>query len=171
MAGRCATLTSLPDSVLQLADQAAAEDIALAIFRAGLPEVEVVSAIRSDQEFPVLLVRRLPSFAGFEGDIRFLESMDLAVHAITTGVDADQDAWILSKAAGVVLRDSWLDGWSDPNLGSLSKVEVISAPRRVPDWATSLGPVQYADLPSNGIRYESRYHLVVRRPRNRPYQP
>lgn len=163
-------MTTLPDSVLNLAENVPAEDIALAILREGFPDVDVLSLVARDQTFPFLLVRRLPSFIDFRGDVRFLESLDLAVHAYAQGVDGDQDAAILSEAARVVLRNAWQSHWYDPDLGSISHFEVLSPARRTADWATASGPVQYADLPSNAWRYEARYRLIVRKPRVRPFQ-
>lgn len=154
---------------MALAEHVPAEDIALTVLRAGLPGVQVVSQIAIGQTFPVVLIRRLPSFHDFSSDVRFLETEDVALHAFVEDPDGDRDAAILSEACRVVLRDAWLGGWYDPALGSIAHMEVLQPARRVPDWATAQGPVQYADLPSNVWRYEGRYRLIVRKPRNRPY--
>jgi hypothetical protein len=37
-------------------------------------------------------------------------------------------------------------------------------PTRQSDWATSSGPVQYADLPSGFYRYQTNYTVKMRRP-------
>lgn len=162
-------MANLPESVRNLAEQVPAEDLALDILRVGLPDIEIVSQIRKSQTFPVILARRLPTFTDFGSDERFLADVDLAIHAFAEDPDGDRDAAIISEAARVVLRNAWLDHYYNPALGSVSWFEVLSPPRRVPDWATASGPVQYADLPSNVWRYEARYRLVVRKPRALPF--
>jgi hypothetical protein len=162
-------MANLPASVRALAEQVPAEDLALDIVRSGLPDIEVVSQIRKNQEFPVIMVRRLPTFIDFGNDERFLASVDIAIHAFAQDPDGDRDAAIISEAARVVLRNAWLDHYYNPDLGSVTWFEVLAPPRRVSDWATASGPVQYADLPSNVWRYEARYRLVVRKPRALPF--
>lgn len=162
-------MANLPDSVRNLAEHVPAEDLALDILRTGMPDIEIVSQIRKDQTFPVILARRLPTFIDFTTDERFIASVDLAIHAFAEDPDGDRDAAIISEAARVVLRDAWLDHYYNAQLGSVSWFEVLSPPRRAADWATAAGPVQYADLPSNVWRYEARYRLVVRKPRALPY--
>lgn len=162
-------MANLPESVRQLAEHVPAEDLALDILRTGLPDIEIVAQIRMDQEFPCILVRRLPTFIDFGNDERFTQSVDLAVHVYAEDPDGDRDCAIISEAVRVVLRNAWLDHYYNPDLGSVSWFEVLSPARRASDWATASGPVQYADLPSNVWRYESRYRLVVRKPRVRPF--
>lgn len=162
-------MANVPPAVMALAEHVPAEDIALSVLRAGLTGVQVVSQIAKGQTFPVVLVRRLPVFLDFRGDARFLESTDIAVHCFVEDPDGDRDAAILSEACRVLLRNAWLDRWYNASLGSISHMEVLAPPRRIPDWATSSGPVQFADLPSNVWRYEGRYRLIVRKPRTHPY--
>lgn len=162
-------MANIPAAVKAIAELVPAEDIALSVLRAGLSTVPVVALIGRGQTFPVVLVRRLPAFLDFKGDARFLDSCDIAVHAFAEDPDGDQDAAILSEACRVLLRNAWLDNWHDSTLGSISHMEVLQPPRRIPDWANSAGPVQFAELPSNVWRYEGRYRLIVRKPRNHPY--
>lgn len=162
-------MTGLPASVLALAEQAAGEDVGLTILKALLPDVQVVTQISAGQTFPVVLVRRLPTFTNFNTDERFLMSVDLAVHAIVEDPDGDRDAAILSEAARVALRDAWLDHYYNSAIGSVTWMEVLSPARRAPDWATASGAVQYANLPSNVTRHEGRYRLVIRKPTHPPY--
>jgi hypothetical protein len=162
-------VANIPAAVKAIAEQVPAEDIALAVLRAGLTGVPVVAQIQKAQTFPVVLVRRLPSFLDFKGDARFLDPCDIAVHAFAEDPDGDQDAAILSEACRVLLRNAWLDNWHNDGLGSIAHMEILQPPRRIPDWATASGPVQFADLPSNVWRYEGRYRLIVRKPRNHPY--
>lgn len=162
-------MAGLPDSVFELAELVPAEDLVLDIVRTALPDVQVQSAIRLNQTFPLILIRRLPTFVGFRSDERFTTSYDIAVHAYVEDPNGDEDAGILSEAVRVALRDAWLNHYYNPALGSVSKFEVMSPPRRVTDWATASGPVQFADLPNNVHRYEARYQLGVRKPRAKPY--
>lgn len=162
-------MADLPAAVAALAEHVPAEDLALAILRPALPDLDIVTAIRRDQTTPVVLVRKLPTFLGFRQDDRFVASVDLSVHVFTEDPDGDMHASIISEAIRVVLRNAWLANFRAPGIGSVRKMEVLSPPRRVPDWATASGPVQYADLPSNWHRYETRYRLAVRKPRTNPY--
>lgn len=159
----------LPPEVVALVEQSMTEDLVVRILRLGLPSIEVTSEIRRDQTFPVVEVRRLPTFLGFAGDPRFVESMDVAVNTLCEDPDGDLDAGLLAAACKNLLRDAWLNYFYDETLGSISYFEVLSPPRRIPDWADAAGPVQYADLPSNVWRYEGRYRFAVRKPRTSPY--
>lgn len=152
-----------------MAERTPVEDVLIAVLSDALPDIDVVTQIRTDQTFPVILARRLPTFYFFNGDERFIEQADVAIHAFAVDPDGDRDASIISEAVRVALRDAWLGNWGSPNLGWIKDFQTLSPARRLPDWATSSGPVQYADLPSNTWRYEGRYRLTIRKPRNHPY--
>lgn len=152
-----------------MAERTPIEDVALTILRAALPSVEFVSQIRKNQSFPVVLVRRLPAFIYAQTDERWLEQADLSIHSFALDPDGDRDAAILAEAVRVALRDAWLDNAGNDSIGWIARFSCLAPARRVPDWATASGPVQYADLPSNTWRYEGRYRLTVRKPRNNPY--
>lgn len=160
---------NLPDSVKAIAEHVPAEDLALAILRARLTDIEIATTVRANQTFPLILARRLPTFLDFPSDERFITSVDLAVHVFAEDPDGDRDAAIISEACRVVLRDAWLNNFTDPALGSVHFFDVLSPARRATDWATASGPVQYADLPAGVWRYEARYRLVVRKPRIHPF--
>lgn len=162
-------MPNLPVSVLSIAEQVPAEDMAIAILRAAFPGFQVVSAIRKNQDFPCFFVRRLPSFLDVAGDVRFVESMDFAIQTFTIDPDGDRDGAILSEAGRIAFRNAWLNHFYDPALGSVVRMEVLAPPRRVSDWATASGPVQYADLPTNVWRYEARYRLLVHKPPTLPF--
>ncbi|MET9861962.1 hypothetical protein ABZY93_22095 [Streptomyces smyrnaeus] len=162
-------MTGLPDEIKALAELSPVEDVMLPILRAGLPGIQVRSLISADQTYPAVLVRRLPNFGQWTGDTRFTDSAQIAVHAFCADPNGDEDAAVLSEAARVVLRDAWLDQVVVPGRGHLTYVDMTSAPRRAPDWATSSGPVQYADLPTGVWRYEATYDIGIRKPRTRPY--
>ncbi|QPB09843.1 head-to-tail connector complex protein [Streptomyces phage Sentinel] len=162
-------MAGLPPHIKALAELSPVEDLMLAILRDGLPGIEVKSLIAKDQTFPLVLVRRDPSFGNWGGDTRFLDAARVAVHVFCQDPDGDEDAAILSEAVRVVIRDAWLSQKVVPGRGHITRVDLASAPRRVTDWATATGPVQYADLPTGVTRYEATYDIEIRKPRNRPY--
>lgn len=162
----------LPDSIRARAEFAPFEDVLLPILRDAFPELTVTeddskvqSLIEHDQTFPLVLVRRVPSFGQFSGDHRFVDSGQVAVHTFCQDPDGDQDAALLADAVRVALRDAWLSRKVVPGRGHISRFDVMSSPRRATDWATATGPVQYADLPTGVHRYETVFDLEIRRPR------
>lgn len=161
-------MAGLPASVLALAERSPIEDFLLALYRADLADVPCNSLIRKGQTFPFILVRRLPGLGEGSGDQRFLDTATVSIQAFVEDPDGDQDAAILSEAARVVLRDAWLNNRVIPNRGHITRMEETQAARRVTDWATAAGPVQYADLPTGVIRYEAQYFITLRRPVSAP---
>jgi hypothetical protein len=162
-------MAGLPDEVKALAELSPVEDLFLAILREGLPQMKVQSLIAAKQTFPLIVVRRASNFGGYTGDTRFTDAATIAVHAFVEDPNGDEDAAVLSEAVRVVLRDAWLSQRVYPGRGHLTRFEMTGAPRRAPDWATSSGPVQYADLPTGVWRYETTYDVEIRKPRQRPY--
>lgn len=168
-------MANIPAELLALNEHVPAEDFVLALFRERIEAldlsspVHVITQISRDQPRPAILIRKLPTFWEFGSDERFLSSMDLAIHVVADDPDGDRDASRLSEACRVILRDAWLNHYYHPENGSVTFFECLAPPRRVSDWATASGPVQYADLPSNVHRYEGRYRIVVRKPRIPPY--
>lgn len=164
-------MAGLPDEIKALVELSPAEDLLLAILRERLPGVQVQALIEAHQRFPLVLPRRMPDFGDWSGDTRFTDSADIAVHTFCEDPNGDEDAALLAEAVRVVLRDAWLSNRIVPGRGSLSNVEMTSSPRRVTDWATATGPVQYADLPTGVWRYETLYRIAIRKPRARPFPP
>lgn len=162
-------MAGIPDDIKALAERTPVEDLMLAVLREGLPGIAVNTLIADDQTFPFVLVRRIPGLGGGADDPRFIDSAAIAVHCFVPDPDGDEDAAILSEAVRVVIRDAQLAQKVYPQLGHITYQEMTSPPRRVTDWATATGPVQYADLPSGIWRYETHYHLDIRKPRSRPY--
>ncbi|MFE3578134.1 hypothetical protein [Streptomyces vinaceus] len=162
-------MTGLPDQIKALAELSPIEDVMLALLREGLPGIRVQSLIAKDQKFPLVLVRRAPTFGEWNGDTRFVDSALVTVHTFCEDPDGDEDAAILAEAVRVVVRDAWLRQKVVPGRGHITRAEINSAPRRATDWATSTGPVQYADLPVGVWRYETTYQIEIRRSRSRPY--
>lgn len=162
-------MAGIPDHIKALVEMTPCEDLVLEILRRGLPGIQVNTLIAADQTFPLVLVRRAPVSGTWDGDTRFLDSAAISIQTFTEDPDGDEDGAILSEAARVVLRDAWLNQVVVPGKGHFTWVEMTNAPRRVTDWATATGPVQYADLPTGVWRYETGYQIEIRKPRKRPY--
>lgn len=159
--------SSLKPSVLRLIEMSPVEDLLLDILRAGLPEVSVQTLIRNRQTFPFVLLRSTGSWGSWQGDERFIDSSSIEISAFCTGINADSDANLLSEAVRVVLRDS--KNKVIPGKGHLISIEMLDRPSRSPDWATSVGPVQYADLPTGVERWEATYRVTIRKSASKPY--
>lgn len=153
----------LPERIRALAENGPVEDFLLDLLRAELPEIPVQSAIEFDQTFPFILVRRIPGMGEGAGDPRFLDSATASVQTFCDGVDADSDSAVLQEAIRVTLRDAWLSNRIVPGRGHLTRMDTVQAARRATDWSTSVGPVQYADLPAGVLRFEAQYQLTIRR--------
>jgi hypothetical protein len=162
-------MAGLPDHIKAKAELSPVEDLLLALMREELAPVQVKTLISADQTFPLVLVRRAPSLGSWDGDARFTDSAQITVHTFCEDPNGDEDAAILAEAVRVTLRDAWFNQKVVPGRGHLISYEMTSAPRRVTDWATATGPVQYADLPTGVWRYETVYQIGIRKPRQRPY--
>lgn len=156
--------STLPASVLSMVRFLPIEDVLLPILRAGLPDVRCQSLIEASQEFPMVLVRRLPDFGNQKGDPRFTDVAMVAIHTFAEGVNGDEDAALLGDAVHTVLFNAGQRRDTVPGRGQIVSIEAMQLPRRTADWATSAGPVQYADLPTGVWRYEALYEVEVRRP-------
>ena len=157
----------LPAEITAAVEMHPVEDIALQVLRDRFPTVQVNSMIEFDQSNLgpfFILVRRIPGWGTWSGDSRFLDSAGLAVHVFAKDPDADEKGAIISEACRVALRDAALKATYYPGLGGLVKAGLITEPSRRTDWATSSGPVQFADLPGGYQRYEARFQLTIRRP-------
>lgn len=160
----------LPQSVMDRVEFHPIEDVVLPILRDGLPGVGVYSEIPEEglgafiegETLPLVIVRRHTEQGIWHGDPRFLDSGAFMIHAFTEDPDGDQDGAYLSEAVRTVLRDAWLSKTTVPGVGSVSSIRLYEPPRRVTDWATASGPVQFADLPTGVWRYETVYSIKVR---------
>ncbi|MER7111205.1 hypothetical protein [Streptomyces sp. NPDC000229] len=164
-------MAGLPDHIKAMAELSPVEDLLLAVLREGLPGIRVKSLVDLHETFPLVLVRRDPTWGEWQGDTRFTDAARIVVNCFAPDPNGDEDAAILSEAVRVVLRDAWLNQKVYPRRGHIIRVDLNSAPRRATDWATATGPVQYADLPTGIWRYESIYDVQIRKPRTRPYTP
>ena len=162
-------MSGLPAHIRAMVELSPVEDLLLTLLRERLSGMAVQSLIFAEQAFPMVLVRRQPSFGEWQGDTRLLDSADIVIHTLAEDPDGDEDAALLAEAVRVCLRDAWLSQQVVPRRGHLTRVTMTSAPRRVTDWATATGPVQYADLPTGVWRYETLYRIAIRKPRHRPF--
>jgi hypothetical protein len=163
-------MSGIPDVVRALAELSPVEDVILAVLRQGLPGITVGSLLAVGQVFPFVLVRRGSQIGEWNGDPRFTDAAEVLIHTFAVDPDGDEDAAILAEAVRVVLRNAWLSHLVVPGRGHITRVTMTDPPRRVADWATATGPVQYADLPTGVWRYETAYRVEIRKPRTRPYQ-
>lgn len=159
--------SSLPAEILALVEMSPVEDLMLALLRENLPGINVNSLIADDQTFPLVVVRNTGAWGDWSGDERFLDAGSVVVHTFCEGINGDSDAALLAEAVRVVIRDSV--NVVVPNRGHITKQQMLSRPRRVTDWATATGPVQYADLPTGVWRYETTYQVEIRKPLTNPY--
>ncbi|MEU5433822.1 hypothetical protein AB0G73_10635 [Streptomyces sp. NPDC020719] len=162
-------MAGLPDHIKALAELSPVEDLLLTVLREGLPGIRVKSLIDQHEQFPLVLIRRDPSFGEWGGDTRFTDAAHVVINTFAPDPNGDEDAAILGEAVRVVLRDAWLKNKVVPGRGHITRVDMNSSPRRASDWATATGPVQYADLPTGVWRYEAIYDVQIRKPRTRPY--
>lgn len=156
----------LPQSVLDLVEFAPVDEIVLNILREGLPEVPIYTLIPLEAGPFFIIVRRKPALGDWDGDERFTDEARIELHVFTQDPNGEDKAALLAEAARVVLRNASHDKKVIPGLGSVIRIEQIQDPARRTDWATSTGPVQYADLPTEYWRYESQYNVLVRKPRS-----
>lgn len=159
------TTTSLHPDVLDLVELSPVEDILLAVLRPALTSVSVTTLVEEGIEFPAVIVRTIGSWGSWGADPRFTDTTSVEVHVFCDGVNADEDCSLLSDAVRVVLRDAVntvVEG-----RGWLTEATMIDRFKRVADWATATGPVQYADLPSGVVRWQATYHIEMRKAKPR----
>lgn len=153
----------LPEEILSLTELKPVEDLVLALLRDKITSVPVQSQIYDDQTFPAIVIHRGDLIGqAWWGDSRFMDNCRLDVFCFVEGINADEEGALLSEAVRVALRDSI--NITVPGYGYLTKVRMTSAPRHAADWDTATGPVQYADLPAEVIRYSTSYALSIRKP-------
>jgi hypothetical protein len=162
-------MSTLPDSVLNLVEMSPVEDLLLGLIPSKLGGVPVKTKIEPNSTFPFVFVRSNGSWGTWSGDERFLDAAHVFVETFCDGLNSDEDAANLAEAVRVILRDS--KNVVVPHRGHITECEMVSRPRRTSDWATSTGPVQYADLPTNVSRWEAEYHVIIRKPTAKPFAP
>ena len=161
-------MAGLPPEVKAMVEFRPVEDILLAVLRDAFPTVKVGSKIAKSQKFPFILARRDHFSGTWDGDERFVDFARIKIDTFCEDPDGDEDAALLAEAVRVAIRDAARRPKVYPGLGHITYSEMITAPRRSPDWATSSGPVQYADLPEGVWRYETEFDVEIRKPRTNP---
>lgn len=156
---------SLPASIYDMVEFSPLEDFIVPLLQGLIPDVPVKSEIEEGQTFPVILARRDASFGFWDGDHRFFDQAPLIINTYVSGPDADQDAALLADAVRAQLFRAWREQIVIPGRGHIVRLRMTSPPRRAPDWASPTGPVQYAELPRDVERYETRYTVTIRKPR------
>lgn len=160
------TTYNLPLSVRQRVEKSPIEDVLLTVLRDAFPDVPVYSLIPNNPKQLLIVVRKDHPFGDIDPhDDKFLRYARFTVNCFAWDdeeVGGDTKAALLSEAVRVALRDAWVNNQYVPNRGWISRIWTIEDGTRVTDWATSAGPVQYADLPNGYTRYESKYVLLLR---------
>lgn len=155
----------LDEDLLDLVKLTPAEGVILAALRAALPDLPCVATIEANPSIPFVLVRRLAGVGAWQGDPRgFYDVAKIAVHVYAADPDGDVKAAVISEAIRSALFLAWRNHFTCP-FGTVTRLRMDSEPSRRSDWATSSGPVQYADLPTGGWRYEAQYTATIRPPR------
>lgn len=162
-------MAALPDDIKAIAEMSPVEDLFLLLLREKFPGVLVQTLLSQHQQFPLILVRRQYTTAFWRGDPRFIDACSVVIQCLCEDPDGDEDAAILAEAVRVVLRDAAKDQYEVAGRGRLRQAKMAQPPRRVADWATSTGPVQYADLPTGVWRYEATFKVAVRKPDTNPF--
>ena len=158
----------LPQSIISKVQLNSFEDAALAILRRGLPEIPVHSEIPPAGEltFPFILAYRGRPLQNWKGDRRGVFDVGrLNVATFATDPEGQIKAELISEAIRVVMQQASNEHWVLPQIGSVSEIKLKTEATRSPDWETSAGPVQFADLPGNTHRYAAEYELILRAPR------
>ena len=156
----------LPESITDKVVMHPVEDLALAISRDKLPDLPCYSLIPLDtSDTPFFAVyRRVPFVGAWNGDHRFIDHANLVAHVFTKDPNADEKGALISEAIRQSFWEAGREQKEYPGLGHLISVRMPTEPTRQTDWATSSGPVQYADLPLGFFRYQTNYTWKIRRP-------
>lgn len=165
------TPPELPDVFLNLVDHAPIEDIVIDYLRGVFGDAVPISAAIQDTPpdratFPSILIRRVGDYGASRAGHGALQVWGyVQVQVFWSGIDADQQANMTCTAVGnALLRSGFVpvDASKPRGWGRLVGARKIDSPHRVSDWATSSGPVQYADLPIGATRHEGIYAVRVR---------
>lgn len=156
----------LPTSVTDKVILHPVEDLLLAILREGLPGVPIGTMIPMDVSGSNFFVvfRRVPTMGNWHGDPRFMDHVTINFQIFTKDPDADDKAALIGEAIRVTLFEAAKEQKVYPFLGWLKSARMDEGPSRQTDWASTTGPVQYADLPAGFARYQATFSIRARRP-------
>lgn len=156
----------LPDSIGETVEFSPLQRVGVAILREAHPDVPIHEKIplrfEKGERDAFVVVRRINALGMWEGRGGLLDSGALAIHVFSRDPDGETKGAILSEAMRASLFKAARNNWYDPEIGALSRIRVDEETNRKTDYATSAGPVQYADLPHGWWRHETRLMLWVR---------
>lgn len=141
----------------------AVEDFLPNMLRRDLPKnVMVFSRQPEDVRFPFVLVTGVGSY-DYSPMRDGMDVLACEVHVFTEGVDAEVDgvrlAWLVWHLLDRYAKDN--APTSDERRSFVRLAKLLDKPRRRPDWAEAVGPVQYQDLPQGVERHKFHARLVV----------
>ena len=158
-------MSELPASILEdIEHEVIIEDAMLELFRRRLPDLRFTSLIEQDSPAPFVLIRKVAPNSFGLWDYRFLETYYFSAEVFASGLDADVDAPRIILAMRNALTRAALD--HDPvleGLGWIQSGRVVGDAVRRADYANSEGPVQYADLPQEWVRYTATFRVQIKR--------
>lgn len=157
----------LPDDILALSQMRPLEEFALYAMRHHISSTPVLTLIPEKLRFSTFyLVRREPGEGSWRGDHRFIDDGGIVISAYSADPNGEERASVMADAARVAMVNAQRENLYVPGAGWISRVKMPEEPVRKADWASSVGPVQYADLHSGFWRYEVHFQLMVRRELN-----
>lgn len=158
-------MSELPISILEdVQHEIVIEDAMLELFRRRIPDLRFSSLIEQDRSSPFVLIRKVAPNSLSLRDYRFLETYYFTAEAFTSGLDADVDGPRILLAMRNALTRAALE--HDPVLDGLGWIQsgrVVGDAVRRADYADSEGPVQYADLPQEWVRYVATFRVQIKR--------
>lgn len=168
-------MAKIPDYIYEMAEYSPSIDVGLAILREAFPDLaaagHIVSLIPNKADnLPLILVRDYfdgAQASNFGRDAAPIEVMvfteDPPLDEVLEGAPSGEtQGAVLSEAIRVAMRDAWLRKAHYPGVAKIAHIRPLSRARRVTDWETPSGPVQYADLPTGYWRHESAYLITYK---------
>lgn len=148
---------------------ASPEDFLMALLRPlqdEMPNLAVETIIEDSMSAPYLMARS--DTGGWQNDnvgtadTRFYRRFNAEIQTWTAGPDGDQHGSELQELVRLHIFTCWQNQLVVPGMGHIARFRTFSPAHRVPDWATSTGMNQYANLAKGLYRYEAKYGLAVR---------
>ncbi|MCQ9385118.1 hypothetical protein [Brevibacterium moorei] len=130
-------------------------------------EVHIGTKIPADfsKVLPYIMVRTAHT-SGVEGtftnDPRFTRQTMIEFQTFTEGLNAEAEGFRLQESIRQAVLWAHETQYVVPGAGSISKITGSGDIRRVSDYATSTGVVQYASLPKGAARIEQNFRIRVR---------
>lgn len=139
---------TLPASVAGIVRQKPTTDLVVAVLRHYLPGVPVRTAFEPESnDVPLIIVNKSLFPNPGQGELRWIMGGSLGIDSFASGLNADEDAEMMSQACFNALRRGYLENWYRPDVGRIQDLVHVDGPLPGSDWAPALGPVQFADSP------------------------